>query len=65
MTPKKAVPDADEMVMVMNGFDTNFDASNEVYAVNTVAFHYQRHPINIVKERLIRVTRSTFWSSTS
>jgi len=34
-----------EMVMVMNGFDTNFDGDNEVYAVNTVAFHYQRHPI--------------------
>ena len=30
-------PPADEMVMVMNGFDTNFDADNEVYAVNTVA----------------------------
>ena len=26
--------------MVMNGFDTNFDRSNEVYAVNTVAFAY-------------------------
>ena len=24
--------------MVMNGFDTNFDRSNEIYAVNTVAF---------------------------
>ena len=28
---------ADELVMVMNGFDTNFDRANEVYAVNTVA----------------------------
>ena len=28
-------PPADEMVMVMNGFDTNFDGENEVYAVNT------------------------------
>ena len=53
--PAEGRPDADEMVMVMNGFDTNFDASNEVYAVNTVAFHYQRHPIQIQKERLIRV----------
>src|SRR3954471_444839 len=31
---------ADEMVLVMNGFDTNFDADNEVYAVNTVAHHF-------------------------
>jgi manganese oxidase len=53
--PEEGRPEADEMVMVMNGFDTNFDASNEVYAVNTVAFHYQRHPIQIQKERLIRV----------
>ena len=32
--------DVDEMVMVMNGFDTNFDGDNEVYAVNTRAFAY-------------------------
>jgi len=30
----------DEQVMVMNGFDTNFDGDNEVYAVNTRAFAY-------------------------
>jgi manganese oxidase len=53
--PEEGRPEADEMVMVMNGFDTNFDASNEVYAVNTVAFHYQRHPVQIQKGRLIRV----------
>ena len=53
--PEEGRPEADEMVMVMNGFDTNFDASNEVYAVNTVAFHYQRHPVQIQKDRLIRV----------
>jgi FtsP/CotA-like multicopper oxidase with cupredoxin domain len=32
--------DVDEMVMVMNGFDTNFDGDNEVYAANTRAFCY-------------------------
>ena len=32
-----ARPPADELVMVMNAFDTNFDAENEVYAVNSVA----------------------------
>ena len=52
--PEEGRPEADELVMIMNGFDTNFDASNEVYAVNTVAFHYQRHPIEIRKGRLIR-----------
>jgi FtsP/CotA-like multicopper oxidase with cupredoxin domain len=35
------------MVMVMNGFDTNFDGENEVYAANTVAFAYQKHPITV------------------
>ena len=30
----------DEMVLVMNGFDTNFDGDNEVYAANTRAFAY-------------------------
>ncbi|MBX0297913.1 multicopper oxidase domain-containing protein [Haloarcula nitratireducens] len=29
-----------EMVMVMNGFDVNFDGGNEVYAANTRAFAY-------------------------
>jgi FtsP/CotA-like multicopper oxidase with cupredoxin domain len=45
--PKKGRPDAHEMVMVMNAFDTNFDTENEVYAVNTVAFAYMNDPIAI------------------
>ncbi|MCA1718549.1 MAG: multicopper oxidase domain-containing protein [Actinobacteria bacterium] len=53
--PEEGREEADEMVMVMNGFDTNFDGENEVYAVNTVAFHYQKNPIEIKKGELIRV----------
>jgi manganese oxidase len=53
--PKAGRPEADELVMVMNGFDTNFDASNEVYAVNSVAFHYQKNPIEIKKGELVRI----------
>ena len=45
--PKEGRPDAHEMVMVMNGFDTNFDGENEVYAINTVAFAYSKKPIQI------------------
>ena len=52
--PKEGRPGADELVMVMNGFDTNFDAANEVYAVNTVAFHYQKNPVEIKKGELVR-----------
>ncbi len=45
-----------EMVMVMNGFDTNFDGDNEVYAVNTVAFAYgMASPIVINRQQLQRI----------
>lgn len=32
--------EVNELVMMMNGFDTNFDGENEVYAANTQAFAY-------------------------
>jgi FtsP/CotA-like multicopper oxidase with cupredoxin domain len=53
--PKGGRPPAREMVMVMNAFDTNFDGENEVYAVNTVAFHYQKHAIPIQVGELVRI----------
>jgi FtsP/CotA-like multicopper oxidase with cupredoxin domain len=53
--PKGGRPPAREMVMMMNAFDTNFDGENEVYAVNTVAFHYQKHPIHVRQGELVRV----------
>ncbi|MDX1747687.1 MAG: multicopper oxidase domain-containing protein, partial [Halobacteriales archaeon] len=53
--PPGGRPPANEMVMVMNGFDTNFDGENEIYAVNTVAFHYQKHPIQIEVGETLRV----------
>jgi FtsP/CotA-like multicopper oxidase with cupredoxin domain len=53
--PKGGRPPADELVMVMNGFDTNFDADNEVYAVNTVANHFVHEPIHVQVGRLVRM----------
>jgi FtsP/CotA-like multicopper oxidase with cupredoxin domain len=53
--PKAGRPPADELVMVMNGFDTNFDRSNEVYAVNTVAFAYMDEPIRVKRGELVRI----------
>ena len=53
--PKGGRPDADEMVMVMNAFDTNFDGENEIYAVNTVAFAYEDEPIEIAAGELQRI----------
>ena len=44
-----------EFVMVMNGFDTNFDEENEVYAVNTVAHAYAKRPIRIDRLRPVRI----------
>jgi FtsP/CotA-like multicopper oxidase with cupredoxin domain len=44
-----------ELVMVMNGFDTTFTGENEVYAVNTVAFHYMKHPIELDRTRPVRI----------
>ena len=49
--PRGGRPPADEMVMVMNAFDTNFDAENEVYAVNTVANAYMHDPIRVTVGR--------------
>jgi FtsP/CotA-like multicopper oxidase with cupredoxin domain len=53
--PRKGRPEADELVMVMNGFDTNFDRANEVYAVNTVAFAYQHDPVKVKRGELVRI----------
>jgi FtsP/CotA-like multicopper oxidase with cupredoxin domain len=44
-----------EFVMVMNGFDTDFDGENEVYAVNTVAHHYMKHPIRVARQKPVRI----------
>lgn len=52
--PKQGRPDANEMVMVMNAFDTNFDGENEVYALNTIAFAYMNEPIELERGRLQR-----------
>jgi FtsP/CotA-like multicopper oxidase with cupredoxin domain len=53
--PPGGRPPAREYVMVMNGFDTNFDNENEFYAVNTVAFHYMRHPLPVTVGELVRL----------
>jgi FtsP/CotA-like multicopper oxidase with cupredoxin domain len=53
--PREPRPPADELVMVMNGFDTNFDADNEVYAVNTIAHHFMHEPIRVEVGRLTRL----------
>lgn len=54
--PKQGRPKADrEFVMVMTGTDLDFDSENDVYAVNFIPFHYDKHPIEIKVGELVRV----------
>ena len=53
--PKEGRPPADEMVMLMNGYDTDFDTENNFYTVNGIPYYYMHHPIQIEKNRLIRI----------
>jgi FtsP/CotA-like multicopper oxidase with cupredoxin domain len=53
--PKDPREKADEIVMVMNGFDTNYDRANEVYAANTIGFAYSEQPIEVKRNALVRL----------
>src|SRR5918998_1205971 len=53
--PADGRDDAEELVMVMNGFDTNFDRANEVYAANTIGFAYMERPIAVRRGELVRI----------
>jgi FtsP/CotA-like multicopper oxidase with cupredoxin domain len=54
--PKEGRPPVDhEFVMVMNGFDVDFDDANDFYAVNTIPFHYQNHPIPVQVGEKVRI----------
>jgi manganese oxidase len=53
--PKTPRPPADEMVMVMNGYDTDFDTENNFYTVNGIPYYYMHHPIQIENGRLVRI----------
>lgn len=54
--PKEGRPAVDrELVMVMSGFDVDFDDENDFYAVNAIPFHYQNHPIQIRLGETVRI----------
>ncbi len=55
--PPEGRPPAREMVMVMNGFSTEFNGENTFYAVNTVAFHFAKpeHHIRVKVGELQRI----------
>lgn len=53
--PKGGRPPAREFMMMMNGFDTNFDGGNEIYAVNTVGFEFARRKIPVKVGERVRI----------
>jgi len=53
--PKTPRPPAKEFIMVMNGFDTDFDGENEFYTVNGFANYYAESPISIKVGELVRI----------
>ncbi len=53
--PPKPPPAAQELVMVMNGFDTDADGANNFYTVNGLAFYYAKYPIVVSRRKLVRI----------
>jgi FtsP/CotA-like multicopper oxidase with cupredoxin domain len=53
--PPKPRPPADEIVLVMGGYDVNEDGRNEFYAFNALPHYYMDHPIPIYQNQLVRL----------
>lgn len=53
--PPQKRPPADEMVLIMGGYDTNEDKKNELYAFNGLPNYYMQHPIPIYQNQLVRL----------
>jgi FtsP/CotA-like multicopper oxidase with cupredoxin domain len=53
--PAKPRRPAQELVMVMNGFDTDGDGENNFYTVNGRSFYYSRYPIRVRRSRTVRI----------
>jgi FtsP/CotA-like multicopper oxidase with cupredoxin domain len=57
--PPQPRPKAIELAMMINGFpfkpNATSDDRNDLYAINTVAYHFFKHPIPVPVNQLIRV----------
>jgi FtsP/CotA-like multicopper oxidase with cupredoxin domain len=53
--PPKPRRPAQELVMVMNGFDTDGDGENNFYTVNGRTFYYARYPIRVRRSQTVRI----------
>ena len=53
--PPEPRPPASELVMVMNGYDTDGDGENNFYTVNGLAFYYAKYPIRVKRGEPVRI----------
>lgn len=53
--PPKPRPPADEILLIMAGYDVNDDKTNELYAFNGLPNYYMNNPIPIYKNQLVRL----------
>ena len=53
--PKEPRPPAQELVMVMNGYDTDGDGGNNFYTVNGRSFYYAKYPIVVKRGTTVRI----------
>jgi manganese oxidase len=53
--PQKPRKPAQELVMVMNGYDTDGDGENNFYTVNGRTFYYARYPIRVRRSQTVRI----------
>jgi FtsP/CotA-like multicopper oxidase with cupredoxin domain len=54
--PRQGRPPADnEMVMVMNGYNTDGGDDNEFYSVNGLPFHFMDYPVQVKRGELVRI----------
>jgi len=53
--PPTPRPPADEIVLIMGGYDVNNDRKNEFYAFNGMPDYYMHHPIKVYQDQLLRL----------
>src|ERR687887_302834 len=53
--PPKPRPKAQELVMVLTGFDTDGDGENNFYGVNGPTFYYTKYPIRVRRSQTVRI----------
>jgi manganese oxidase len=53
--PPEPRPPAQELVMVLNGFDTDGDGENNFYGVDGPAFYFAKYPIRVRRSQTVRI----------